>query len=425
MNEQWQNKLRSLMNDHEEAAPKGVWEGIEDRLAIDRSPKMIPLKKRFLIVGTVAAVAVILLLLIFMPNNSEDAQVIFETTEKLETTEKDIPESRYELSEDESISLAEQRQLAEQQQSNTLQAIKQVEISEITSTETNSNVKPVTEETQLPFEKPTAGEQLITVEQANAGDQLKSEKQPITLEQPKTEDKLIAENKLPHDAISSTDSKWQTNISVSNISSGSAANYDGYGTFAQQQVIDNQYDVLSGYNDRSAYTEVIHNQPITMGLMLKYNITNKWSISSGLTYSLLSSKLRSESSNYFYDDRQTLHYLGIPLNIGYTLWQNENLSTYISGGGLVERNIAGKLSSDYYIDNRLELSTTENVTSKHLQWSVNTALGIEYRISNRVGLYAEPGVSYYFKNSSELETIYKDRPFNFNLNLGLRITFND
>jgi hypothetical protein len=137
------------------------------------------------------------------------------------------------------------------------------------------------------------------------------------------------------------------------------------------------------------------------------------------------SKLRSESLNYYYDDRQILHYIGIPINVDYKLWKNNNLSTYISTGGLVERNIAGKLKSDYYIDNKLQLSTNESISSKQLQWSVNSAIGVEYNISDNIGLYAEPGFAYYFKNNSELETIYKDRPLSFNLKLGLRISFNN
>lgn len=148
-------------------------------------------------------------------------------------------------------------------------------------------------------------------------------------------------------------------------------------------------------------------------------------MSSGLTYSLLSSELYSGNGNYYYDDRQTLHYIGIPVNIAYTFWQNDKISTYISTGGLVEKNVAGRLTSNYYLDNQLEISTKEKIRSKELQWSVNAAMGLGYQISNNIGLYAEPGISYYFKNSSEIETIYKDNPLHFNLRLGLRFTFND
>ena len=212
---------------------------------------------------------------------------------------------------------------------------------------------------------------------------------------------------------------------MSNVSSSSSETHTGFGTFAQHETVEDQYAFMSQYTRAEAYTEIDHNLPIMVGLTFRYNINQRWGVSSGLTYSLLTSKLRSESVNYFYDDRQTLHYLGVPLNIDYKLWQNNNFSTYISAGGLVEKNIAGKLSSNYYIDNKLQSSTDEKITSKQLQWSINSAVGLEYRISDNFGIYAEPGVAYYFKNNSEIETIYKERPFNFNLRLGLRINFNE
>lgn len=44
-------------------------------------------------------------------------------------------------------------------------------------------------------------------------------------------------------------------------------------------------------------------------------------------------------------------------------------------------------------------------------------------ITRHIGVYIEPGISYYFDNNSDVRNIYKDRPLNFNLNIGLRFTF--
>ena len=140
---------------------------------------------------------------------------------------------------------------------------------------------------------------------------------------------------------------------------------------------------------------------------------------------MLSSKLRSQGENYYYDDNQKLHYIGVPLNIAYNFWQNNNFLGYFTAGAHMQKNVCGRLVSNYYIDNQLESTTSERITEKELQWSVNSAVGIEYRVSDYLGLYAEPGIDYYFKNSSELKTIYKDRPFSFNLRVGIRFTFND
>jgi hypothetical protein len=219
--------------------------------------------------------------------------------------------------------------------------------------------------------------------------------------------------------------KWQTSLSMSNAPSGSSETYSGYGTFAVTETVEEQYHFLANDTREQAYTDVKHHQPITFGLTLRYNLNERWSVASGLTYSQLTSELHSGSGNYYYDDRQTLHYIGLPLNIAYTFWQSPKLSAYLTSGGLVEKNVAGRLTSNYYIDDQLEITTRENISTDQLQWSVNTAIGLGYRISNNIGLYAEPGISYYFKNNSELETIYKDNPLHFNLRLGLRFTLGD
>jgi len=43
--------------------------------------------------------------------------------------------------------------------------------------------------------------------------------------------------------------------------------------------------------------------------------------------------------------------------------------------------------------------------------------------TKHLGLYAEPGIAYYFDDGSQIETIRKEHPFNFNLQFGLRFSF--
>lgn len=57
-----------------------------------------------------------------------------------------------------------------------------------------------------------------------------------------------------------------------------------------------------------------------------------------------------------------------------------------------------------------------------LQWSVSAAAGVQVNFTKNIGLYAEPGVAYYFDDGSEVETIRKEHPFNFNLQVGLRFS---
>ncbi len=184
-------------------------------------------------------------------------------------------------------------------------------------------------------------------------------------------------------------------------------------------------DFIVGKEYRHVDTDVRHFQPVTLGVSLKYNLNDSWSITSGLNYTVLSSQLSTGSYNHYYNSRQTLHYLGLPVTVNYTVWRSGQLSTYISGGGMVEKNLAGTLSTDYIVDNLIEERSQDRLSVKPLQWSVSSAAGMEYRLWKGIGLYAEPGVTYHFRNSSGVETIYREKPLNFNIRLGLRFSFNE
>lgn len=421
MNEQWHDKLRNQLEDHQELAPEGLWEGIEKRVVPNNSMQLTNNKKRIWLISTAAVAAVVILILYLLPINTEPPILSTDFVENTSEIKKPII----------SIERKESKEFAELAKTN--EAVESTELIEpiktIELTESSSTTEPIERTRTDEFIGNNLNANLLIteikthskdIEDNISEDIIIKEKQPSPIEDEATQ-LLAISNTRTHQK----QSKWQTNLSMSNLPSNSTEVHTGFGTFAQQETVEEQYGVLSNYIDKDAYTNIDHDLPITFGLTLKYNLNNKWSVTSGLTYSLLTSKLRSGSGNYYYDDRQSLHYLGIPLGLAYNLWNNDNFSTYISGGGLVEKNVAGRLSSDYYIDDKLEINTTEKISSQPLQWSINSAIGFEYRISNYIGLYAEPGVAYYFKNNSNLETIYKDRPFNFNLRLGVRISFKD
>ena len=397
MSDPWQDNLRNRMEHHEEPAPEGLWEGIDLLIAGSSTGRKNLLKPnhslRNIYIGALsAAAAVTLLLLLVLRYTSSENQTDTSFTEKTAPVvqQKEQPAAEIPIVE---IPVAES--------SSRLFATQKVKS------------RPALQPPQLLQEQ----HNLISTNQNPDSITIKIGKSVV-----KENDHLLAMN-TPQDRR--TQSKWQTSLSLSNAPSESSATYSGYGSLAAAETVDQQYDFVPNYTREQAYTDVKHHQPITFGITLRYNVNERWSVASGLTYTQLISELRSGSGNYYYDDRQTLHYIGIPVNIAYTFWQNNKISTYLSTGGLVEKNVSGRLTSNYYLDNQLEVTTQEKIISKELQWSVNGAVGLGYQISNTIGLYAEPGISYYFKNGSELETLYKDNPLHFNLRLGLRITLGD
>lgn len=418
MNDQWQDKLRNRVNSHEEPAPKGLWEGLEKRMVSENLIAEYDIiapgsKKRRLwkISLGVATASAAVFLLFFLLNIQKEKQATSQFTENSILEFKESIKSPAETPKETPVS--ELITSGNNLKTSNYQRFKSEVIKEDNKTEDVAS---------KPINKEFSDDNQIISKDKTPNERVSKEDIPNDLDFDKRNDHLFASST---ETSKLKRSRWQTNVSMSNSASGSVETYSGYGTFALEETVDQQYAFISQYTREEAYTDVKHEQPLTIGLTLRYNINNKWNLSSGLTYSLLSSKLRSESNNYFYDDTQTLHYLGIPLNVGYTFWQKNKFSTYISAGGLLEKNIAGKLISNYYIDNELESTTSKSFTSSKLQWSVNSAIGIEYRISKLIGIYAEPGIVYYFNNGSNLESIYKDQPTNFNLRIGLRFNIND
>lgn len=411
MSDHWHDNIRKRMDLHEENAPEGLWKDIEQHIDTFNPVHIVKPRRKILLwsLSSVAVAAVALLLLVLFPFNNQSP--LLPTNDLVVSKILDQTDVAESLEVESAVTL-KQSVSSQQQYKNVSVQIPAVENDNVQLNEINETDNKTITDNKIISDDPSKNEVLDS-----RVDKIQSKQ-----DNPQPNDQLLALSTI---SKSPNQSKWQTNLSMSNVSSSSSETHTGFGTFAQHETVEDQYAFMSQYTRAETYTEIDHNLPIMVGLTLRYNLNQRLGVSSGLTYSLLTSKLRSESVNYFYDDRQTLHYLGVPLNINYKLWQNNNFSTYISAGGLVEKNIAGKLSSDYYIDNKLQSSTDEKITSKQLQWSINSAVGLEYRLSDNFGIYAEPGVAYYFKNNSEIETIYKERPINFNLSLGLRINFNN
>lgn len=167
---------------------------------------------------------------------------------------------------------------------------------------------------------------------------------------------------------------------------------------------------------------VKHRQPIRVGMSVRFKLTGRLALESGLSYSYLSTDIASSDDKSGYKTEQKLHYVGVPLNVNYNIWQNDYFDVYVSAGGTAEFCVSGKSSTEYVSGNSVIRRTEADVRDKRPQWSVNASAGAQYNFNNLMGVYVEPGVSYYFNNGSNVSTIYKDKPFNFNLNVGLRFT---
>lgn len=180
------------------------------------------------------------------------------------------------------------------------------------------------------------------------------------------------------------------------------------------------------YNQPEVQEEYSHKIPVKVGLSARYNITGRLGVETGLTYSILSSSVKignSETGKNWSTGSQTLHYLGIPLNISFNILNSRYVNIYVTGGGMMEKSISGNIKTDEYVDGKFDRTLTTNISPKGLQWSVNAAAGIQANILPQLGFFVEPGVSHHFKNGSRVRSIYTDKPTDFSLGFGLRYSF--
>ena len=172
-----------------------------------------------------------------------------------------------------------------------------------------------------------------------------------------------------------------------------------------------------------ATTQTRHHLPLRAGLNVRWEFFPKLSLETGLVYTLLSSELTSGSDIYTYVSRQKLNYIGIPLNLNYTFLETRFIGLYVSMGGMMEKCVGGKLSTNYISNGKIIDKKAESLRVDPLQWSANISAGFQFNIIKSTGIFIQPGISWYFDNGSPVETIYKTKPVNFDLRCGIRYSF--
>ncbi len=155
--------------------------------------------------------------------------------------------------------------------------------------------------------------------------------------------------------------------------------------------------------------------PIRFGVSLRYQLSQRWSLETGLSYTYISSDIRSRYPNL--RSEQKLTYIGIPVSAEYIFWNNKRFNIYASAGTIVEKMVRGRR---YYKN----WDRTDKLSVKPLQFSVDCGVGAELKFNNMLSIYAEPGLTYHFDNHSDIPTHYMDKPLEFSMDVGLRINFN-
>lgn len=431
LKDKWINDIRNRMEDYSEPLPAGLWEKIDSEIS---APKVIPLWKRWQSVAAAAVVviAVSTLSVWYWGNDKslKDANLAGvtniendENIEQLSDLIKDgvikNPEATVQVTADNAVSEKLISVSGKVQSENKIMTLSSFEQQTID----NDEVKKEDKETPKTEENVRSKEKRINMMKADretlkrnasymamAGEKRKSGRNDLELG-------VMAGN-IPYSSSNSFGGMSRLSSAPKSLSS---VNNSVVGEISDASATYSQ--VLFNNMDKETYTDVKHHVPVTVGVSVKWNLNDKWALESGLNYTYLYSELRSGANSYI-EDKQKLHYVGIPLKVQRSIWNNSIFSLYASAGGMMEKCVSGTVETVYVDGNTKKNQEREDLDVKPLQFSVLASLGVQANFNKHLSLYLEPGMIYYFDDNTDILTIRKDKPFNFNLQLGLRFNIN-
>ena len=161
--------------------------------------------------------------------------------------------------------------------------------------------------------------------------------------------------------------------------------------------------MLSGEREEVNYR---HLPPISFGVSVGINLSKRFTIITGLDYSLYLSHKEITSSKGVRNEMQQIHYLGLPIRCDYTIYSNNSFEWYVGGGFEVEKCVSAS-------------SGTTSFKAKNFLWSAVAITGIQYNITKNISLYCEPYCSYLLSETN-LFSYRTENPVTISAKLGLR-----
>jgi hypothetical protein len=450
-NNEWLNDLRRKMEDHTEDVPDELWDNIRNELFVeDKTENIIPIvmsddlkaqdkvtsiiHHKPLLYRICGAAAVVVLFLIV-------GKLLVFNDKKEFVKSKPIKENPTEMIFSDQKSFGKEVTL-QRRTSDNLRPNFTAKILETHFNKIKNIGAYIWENTAVKNQKYNQGESQSQYVQNNVQQQNENTEIREVNEETETYELLTKEERERKQKLEETEKiklaknknkkSWVLGVLTGNASSSSTEQFPGYATLngatlSLPEMWSSEYGesplmaILLANQDKKVDAKVKHKTPITFGASVSKKIGKKWSVGTGVNYTKLSAELTSGSGSNFISSEQNIHYVGIPVQVNYNVIQKGAFTGYITGGGLVEKAISGDIKTKYIVDGIVKEESKEEISKKPVQISVNTAAGLQLKVIKNIGIYAEPGVSYHFKDNSSLQTIYKEKPLNFNLKFGVRL----
>ena len=402
------NSIKDRLDSYEESAPEGLWSDIEASVFPKEKPRKAAFVPWMWLSAAAAAVAAVLIVTNTLSNDPKEDRIVAQTdiTPSSSVNPGDDPASSEELA-----SL-----LADAD----VRPVEPAAPGRVRS----MPVKSVPEnQASLEPEPEMAAEAEPDVVLEPESEMVEEAEPTVPVEQ--EQDRRVATNHDGEDwsgymsATDDGDTGFLSRISMKASLAGAATQSQDVSNYDPAMFYYGSGDTRSsGYTDEptrafapmdplisasSVETDTRHHRPVRMSLTFHMPLGGIFGVETGASYTLLRSTVTTTSGSTVNRNIQTLKYLGIPVNLTAGLYGNDWCRLYVSGGGMAEKCVSGEI--------------------KPLLWSLNAAAGAQINLGRSLGIYAEPGLSYHFDDGSPVRTIYKDRPLDFMMTLGARMSF--
>lgn len=158
-----------------------------------------------------------------------------------------------------------------------------------------------------------------------------------------------------------------------------------------------------------------HDFPVKVGVTVRVPLGRRVAIDGGLSYTRMRSAVNFLTPDYLHYvyGTQFVNYLGVPLSLVVDLWNSGRWAVYASGGGEAAKSVKSTW--------RTNIGSEYSAPASPWQFSLSAAVGAQFNVTERVGIYAQPSADYYFDNHSVVRTYYSEHPFTPALRVGVRI----
>lgn len=386
--------FKGFLEGAQEEVPASVWEGVSAGLDKAARGKIVALWFRRAGIGAAAAAAIASMMLVFPRDNASDIVPVDDAPDMIAVV-KDEPV----IPADTAETIVEMTYMAK------AEPVK----AKAADAETTEQTVPA---------EIRASEVRVPAEEAESTDD-----EQVTAQERKSENtaaEAAVEWKDEWSHVEETVKKRDVSFVISGLTGTNAAqNESGNGIFKRPDP--NPGPATTGVKQTS--TNSTYDIPLSFGAGVRFGISPKWSIGTGLNYSMLSRKFSGTytkvnaagviENSTASDIRNTQHYIGIPVNAYYDIVDSRNVSFYAYAGGAVEKCI-----SDKYSVLNTSIIHKEKVTG--VQWSANVGIGVGFKLGEHTGLYIDPSLRYYFDNGQP-HSIRSAQPLMLGFEVGLKL----